>query len=113
MTPMLLDDSAGCPGVRDAIRGRAAAICHACARFGEPGSQIEPMAKRLSGGEWFCPERRSTGTPAPGASVAPDAGSVGAAGKHKADCAHADASGQALPCGGDVLTSGGNGGVSL
>ena len=66
MTPILLDLTAGCPGVRDPIKGRARAICHTCARFGEPGPQLEPMAKRMSGGVWFCPERK------------PEAGAVGA-----------------------------------
>jgi hypothetical protein len=61
MIPILLDDTSGCEGVRLPIQGRAAAICIGCSRFGEPSPHIEPMAKRLSGGEWFCPNRRSAG----------------------------------------------------
>ena len=108
--PILLDDSAGCPGVRDAIRGRAAAICHLCSRFGEPSPHIEPMAKRISGGEWFCPNRRSAGTPVPGASVASDVGGVGLL-QHGAYCAPFGMDDEALPFGGGVASSDGNGGV--
>ena len=61
MIPILLDDTSGCEGVRLPIKGRAAAICVGCDRWGQPSPHIEPMAKRLSGGEWFCPNRRSAG----------------------------------------------------
>ena len=81
MKPILLDSTAGCPGVRDPIKGRAAAICHVCTRFGEPSPHIEPQAKRLSGGEWFCPERRSSGA-------------------HEPDCAPASGGGKSCEVGG-------------
>jgi hypothetical protein len=61
MIPILLDSSAGCAGVFLPVPNRNAGICVGCTRFGEPGPQIEPQAKRLSGGEWFCPNRRSAG----------------------------------------------------
>jgi hypothetical protein len=53
----------GCPGLVR-INSALVGICIACDRLGKP-DQIEPDAKRLSGGEWFCPNRRYT--PAPGA----------------------------------------------
>ena len=96
MTPILLDSTAGCPGTRDAIRGRAAAICHLCSRFGEPSPHIKPQAKRISGGEWFCPNRRSGGE---------------VVAVHEEDCAPFGMDSEALRCGGGVANSDGNGGV--
>lgn len=59
---MELDDDAGCPGKFIPVRGRTAAICYACERYGRPGDQIEPMAHMATpGGEWVCSERRSAG----------------------------------------------------
>lgn len=97
--PMLLDSSAGCPGVRNTIRGTAPGICHACARWGEPGPQIEPEAKKSSGGEYFCPNRRSAGTGEEGAAV------------HAANVADEHAPGYPNSVGSDCKHSGGNGGV--
>lgn len=54
---MILSNDAGCPGVFLPVRNTTAGICIGCARFGEPGQQIEPMAKHLSGGVLFCPNR--------------------------------------------------------
>ena len=46
----------GCPGlvrVNNALVG----LCIACELRGKPGKQIEPEAKRISGGEFYCPNR--------------------------------------------------------
>jgi hypothetical protein len=58
--PILLDDSAGCRGLLR-IDGRLLGLCVACDRHGkDTRNNIKPEAKRLSGGDWFCPNRRNS-----------------------------------------------------
>jgi hypothetical protein len=112
---MILSEVASCPGHKR-ISGTTLGICVACDRRTKPTGErqvwMAPAARRLADGEWTCDERRSTGTPAHGASVAPDGGGVGTL-QHGVDCAPFGLDDEDPQCGGGVLPRGGNGGVSL
>lgn len=48
----------GCPGQYMRVSGTTAAICYGCARYGEPGPQIEPRAAiEPATRVWACPDR--------------------------------------------------------
>jgi hypothetical protein len=66
----MLNDEARCEG-HTRVNGQLLGLCVACERLHQGGHAvwIAPEAKRLSGGEWFCPNRRSSGTPGLGANV--------------------------------------------
>lgn len=51
---------AGCPGARTAISGRAERICAVCPRWGQPGPQLQPAAKRGADGVMRCPNNTNT-----------------------------------------------------
>ena len=55
MTPEAKPAGTGCPGVRSTISGRAWPICTGCALWGQPGHQLQPMAKRGADGVVRCP----------------------------------------------------------